>query len=85
MCKEEVDCVKEIVCSSDNIWKQATNLSPTQTADLDTTRRQRMNQFNKLLRTANTSISVAIAGLGLLVTAESRSAPKDVGVLRLPK
>ena len=83
--KEEVNCFKEIVHSSDDTWKQAMNLAPTQTVDLDSTRRQRTNQFNKLLRMANTAISAARTRLGLPITAESRSAPKDVGVLRLPK
>ena len=61
------------------------NLVPTETRDLDATRCQSTAQFSKLLRMTNTTIAAACAGLGLLATAEPRSVPKDVGVLRLTK
>ena len=62
-----------------------TDLAPTQTAELNTTRRQRTNHFNNLLRMANTLTAAAHARLGPPITAESRRAPKDVRALRLPK
>ena len=77
--------LRRLYAVPDDTWKQATNLALARTVDLDATRHQRTIQFNQLLRTANTSIVAARTRLGPLVTAKSRSAPKVIRVLRLPK